>query len=44
MRNKAGHGKCILTPDVSCFENSVDPDQLASLKPADQGQHRFPQF
>ena len=30
MRNKAGHGKYILTPDLSCFENTVDPDQLAS--------------
>ena len=24
-------------PDISCYENSVDPDQLASDKPADQG-------
>ena len=25
----------------SVFENSVDPDQLASLKPADQDPHCF---
>ena len=30
--------------DISCFENSVDPDQLASEKPADQGPHCFPLF
>ena len=27
--------------DKSDFENSVDPDQLASKKPADQDQHCF---
>ena len=26
---------------ISCFENSVDPDQLASKKPADQDLHYF---
>ena len=26
----------MLIPDISCFENSVDHDQLASKKPADQ--------
>ena len=26
----------------SCFENSVDPDQLASKKPADQDPYCFP--
>ena len=28
--------------DISCFQNSVDLDQLASEKPADQGPHCFP--
>ena len=28
--------------DTSCCENSVDPDQLASEKPADQELHCFP--
>ena len=28
--------------DISCFRNIVDPDQLASEKPADQGPHCFP--
>ena len=27
--------------DISCFENSVDPDQLASQLPADQEPHFF---
>ena len=27
---------------ISCFENSEDPDQLASEKPADQDPHCFP--
>ena len=27
--------------DISCFENSVDSDQLASKKPADQDPHCF---
>ena len=27
--------------DISCFENCVDPDQLASQKPADQDLHCF---
>ena len=27
--------------DISYFENSVDPDQLASEKPADQDRHCF---
>ena len=27
---------------ISCSENSVDPDQLASEKPADQDPHCFP--
>ena len=29
----------MLNPDIFCFDNSVDPDQLASEKPADQDQH-----
>ena len=29
-------------PDISNFENSVDPDQLASEKPADLDLHCFP--
>ena len=33
----------MLIPDISiCFGNSVDPDQLASEKPADQEPHCFP--
>ena len=33
----------LLTEDKSSFENSVDPDQLASVKkPADQDLHCFP--
>ena len=28
-------------PDIPGFENSVDPDQLASKKPADQDPHCF---
>ena len=31
----------MLNPDILCFENSVDPDQLASEKPADQDPHSF---
>ena len=27
--------------DKSCFKNNVDPDQLASEKPADQDPHCF---
>ena len=30
----------MLNQDIVCFENSVDPDQMASKKPADQD----PQF
>ena len=30
-----------LSPDMSSFENSVDPDQLASEKPADLDPHCF---
>ena len=30
-----------LNVDIACFENSLDPDQLASQKPADQNQHFF---
>ena len=30
--------------DIPCFENSVDPDQLASQKPADQDSHCFPLY
>ena len=29
----------MLKPDMSHFENSVDSDQLASQKPADQDAH-----
>ena len=29
-------------PDISGFENSVDPDQLASKKPADQDPYCLP--
>ena len=32
----------MLSPDISCLENSVDPDHLASEKPADQDPHYFP--
>ena len=32
----------MLNPDITWFENSVDPDQLASGKPADQDPHCFP--
>ena len=28
-------------PDISYFENSVDPDQLPSEKPADRDPHCF---
>ena len=28
--------------DMSCFENEVDSNQLASEKPADQGPNCFP--
>ena len=31
-----------LNLDISCFDNNVDPDQLASEKPADQDLHCFP--
>ena len=31
----------MLNPDKPCFENSVDFDQLASEKPADQNPHCF---
>ena len=31
----------MLNPDISCFRNSVDPEQLAFEKPADQGPHCF---
>ena len=30
-----------LNMDTPCFENSVDPNQLASKKPADQDPHCF---
>ena len=32
---------CPVEPYISCFENCVDPDQLASKKPADQDPHFF---
>ena len=32
----------MLKPDISRFESSVDPDQLASEKPADQDLQYFP--
>ena len=32
----------MLSTVISCFENNVDPDQLASEKPADQDLHCFP--
>ena len=31
-----------LNLNISCFKNSVDLDQLASKKPADQDLHCFP--
>ena len=31
----------MLNQDISHFENIVDPDQLASEKPADQDPHCF---
>ena len=31
----------MVNSDISCFENSVDPDQLASRKPADQDLYCF---
>ena len=31
----------MLNRDMFCLENSVDPDQLASEKPADQDLHCF---
>ena len=34
----------MLKPDTSRLENSVDPDQLASEKPADQDQHSFSDY
>ena len=34
--------KQTLIPDIYGFENSVDPDQLASMKPADQDPHCLP--
>ena len=30
-----------LNPEISCFENSIDPDQLAPKRPADLDQHCF---
>ena len=33
---------CHAKPEYIAFENSVDPDQLASEKPADQDPHCFP--
>ena len=33
--------KIMQISDISCFENNVDPDQLASRKPADQDPHCF---
>ena len=30
-----------LNSDIACFENSIDPDQLASKKPADLAPHCF---
>ena len=32
----------MLNPDIFNFESSVDQDQLASKKPADQDPHCFP--
>ena len=34
----------ILNLRISCFENSVHSDQLASEKPADQDPHCFPLY
>ena len=31
----------LLNSAICCFENKIDPDQLASVKPADQDQHCF---
>ena len=31
----------MVNPNRYCFENSVDPDQLAFEKPADQDPHHF---
>ena len=31
-----------LRPDILCFVNGVDPDQMASDKPADQDLQCFP--
>ena len=36
------HTHTMLNMDISSFENSVDPDQLAFQKPADQDPHCFP--
>ena len=35
MCDKEKKQPTILNSDISCFENSEDPDQLASQKPAD---------
>ena len=32
----------LLSPELSFFENAVDPDQMASTKPSDQDLHCFP--
>ena len=32
----------MLSLDISCYKNRVDPDQLASEKPADLDSHCFP--
>ena len=34
----------MLNSDIFCFENSVDPDQLASKKPAEQDSYCLTQF
>ena len=34
----------MLKTHISCFENSVDPDQLASKKPVAQDPHCFPHY
>ena len=31
----------MLNPDIPCFESNVNPDQLASEKPADLDLHFF---
>ena len=31
-----------VNPDISCFKNSVDSHQLASMKPVDHDPHCFP--